>query len=118
MSATSRLWGRSGGSFQSAMELSRQFHQSDGAVGAGDHEAATVEFDVGGCRFEHMRRDLLAGRDHLVGGADDRVAADDHRLGTAVPPPAINSSLSPCSRRIRPNGMPSRIASTCANGDQ
>ena len=34
-----------------------------------------------------------------------------------VPPPAISSSLSPCSKRILSNGMPKRVLSTCANGD-
>ena len=33
-----------------------------------------------------------------------------------VPPPASNSSLSPCSRWMRSNGTPSFSDSTCANG--
>src|SRR5262249_43726106 len=32
-----------------------------------------------------MRRDLPAGLDHLLAGADDRVAADNHRLRAARP---------------------------------
>jgi len=33
-----------------------------------------------------------------------------------VPPPAINSSLSPCKSRTRPRGIPRREASTWAKG--
>ena len=35
-----------------------------------------------------------------------------------VPPPASNWSESPCSRRMRSNGTPSRSTSTWANGVQ
>ena len=37
-------------------------------------------------------------------------------LEPPVPPPAISSSLSPCSRRILSNGMPRRSLSTWAKG--
>ncbi len=60
-----------------------QFRDADRAVGAGDHEAAGAELDVGRRRLKHMRGDLAAGFDHLIAGMDDRVAANDHRFGAA-----------------------------------
>ena len=83
MSATSSALRQFGRQFEPVADLRGQFHDADRAVGAGDDKPAGAEFDVGRRRFEHMRGDLLAVLDDLVGRADDRVAADDHRFRAA-----------------------------------
>ncbi len=50
-------------------------------VGAGDHELAVRELDVGGVGFHEVGRELLAALDHLVGRGAERAAADHHRAG-------------------------------------
>ncbi len=67
-----------------AADLLGQVHDADGAIGAGDDEAAVLELDVGGGRFQHVRRDLAALLDHLGGGLHDRGAARHDGFGAAA----------------------------------
>ena len=52
--------------------------QRQRAVGADDVEAAVLELEVAGRRFQHHRRHRLGLLDDGVGGALERVAADMH----------------------------------------
>ena len=63
------------------MDPGGQFHQAHRTVSAGNDKAAGAELDVSHGGLQHVRGDLPAGLDNLVGGADDRVAAVNHRFG-------------------------------------
>ena len=48
-------------------------------VGSGNRVPALAEFDIGPCRFEDFRGDVLAGLGEVVGGQHHRRAAADQR---------------------------------------
>ena len=72
-------------------------------------EYAVRERDIGRRGFQHVRGDLLALVDHLVGGEQQRRAADGIEREPPVPPPKPIASLSPCRTRIFSTSMPSSL---------
>ncbi len=61
----------------------RQLHDGNGAVGAGDREAAGAKLDVLDRRLEMVGRDLFAALDHLPARLDDRRSARHDRFRAA-----------------------------------
>src|SRR4051794_7560981 len=71
------------GQIEAGAELFRELHDSDRAVGAGDHEPSLRKLDVSGRGFEDVRGDLLALIDHLRGRLHDGGAAVHDRFRAA-----------------------------------
>ena len=86
---TSSDVGTPSGSFRPPRNRAAKLQQIDRAVGAGNDKTTCLEFDVAGGRFQHMRGNLLAAVDDLVGGL--------HRC--AAPLRASPSASRRCRRR-------------------
>src|SRR4051794_32709588 len=71
------------GQIEAGAELFRELHDSDRAVGAGDHEPSLSKLDVSGRGFEHVGCDLLALIDYLGGRLHDGGAAVHDRFRAA-----------------------------------
>ncbi len=74
---------RVGRRLRAVVQLLRQIHDRDRAVGADDGEVAVLEGDVGRRGFERVRRQLLALLDDFHRGFDDRGAGMHDRFRAA-----------------------------------
>ena len=108
-----------GRQLQAAAQLRASSMIADGAVRAGNDEAAVLELDVSGCRFEHVCGDLLALLDHLGGAFEIAVPLSIADFEPPVPPPSGAGRCRPASGgffRTERRAVRSALARTASRG--